>query len=130
MTEDMPRCIETCLSCDRTCLSTAMDHCLETGGKHVEPAHFRLMMACAEMYRTPAHFMLINTPHHRHLPRVRRDLRARRRGLQAHRRHGDFIAHRIGCEKPAMGQDGSYVSVCDAGVLEIARFPLASPQVH
>src|SRR5437667_2002091 len=64
--EEMNRCIETCLSSYRICLSTAMNHCLETGGKHVEPAHFRLMMACAEICRTSAHFMLINTPHHKH----------------------------------------------------------------
>jgi hypothetical protein len=44
--------------------------------------------------------------------------------------HGDFIAHRIGTEKPGLVLDGSYISVCDAGVLEIARFPLASPLVH
>jgi hypothetical protein len=43
-----------------------MNHCLEAGGKHVEPAHFRLMMACAEICRTSAHFMLIKTPHHKH----------------------------------------------------------------
>jgi len=41
--------------------STAMNYCLEMGGKHTEPAHFRLMMACAEMCRTSAHFMLIGT---------------------------------------------------------------------
>jgi hypothetical protein len=66
ITEEMNRCIEACLSCYRTCLSTAMSHCLVAGGKHLEPAHFRLMMACAEMCRTSAHFMLINTPHHKH----------------------------------------------------------------
>src|SRR3954468_6929561 len=66
MNEEMTRCVETCLSCYKTCLSTAMNHCLEAGGKHVEPAHFRLMMACAEMCRTSAHFMLINSPHHKH----------------------------------------------------------------
>src|SRR5258705_1414231 len=66
MPEERSRCSETSLSCNKTCLSTAMNHCLETGGKHVEPAHFRLMMACAEMCRTSAHFMLINTPHHKH----------------------------------------------------------------
>src|SRR3954447_3685207 len=64
--EDMTRCIALCMSCYQTCLGTAMNHCLQTGGKHVEPKHFRLMMACAEMCRTAAHFMLINTPHHRH----------------------------------------------------------------
>lgn len=46
-----------------------MTHCLETGGKHIEPAHFRLMMACAEMCRTAAHFMLLNSPHHQHVCR-------------------------------------------------------------
>jgi hypothetical protein len=66
MNADMARCIETCLNCYKTCLSTAMNHCLEAGGKHTAPAHFRLMMACAEICRTSAHFMLINTPHHKH----------------------------------------------------------------
>ena len=44
----------------------ASNHCLEVGGKHVEPAHFRLMLACAEMCRTSAHLMLLGTEHHRH----------------------------------------------------------------
>src|SRR4051795_9918201 len=65
MAADMNRCIETCLSCYKTCLGMAMNHCLELGGKHVEPAHFRLMMECAEICRTSAHFMLIGTPHHK-----------------------------------------------------------------
>jgi hypothetical protein len=55
MNEAMTHCVEICLSCYKTCLVTAMNHCLETGGKHVEPTHFRLMMACAEMCRTSAH---------------------------------------------------------------------------
>lgn len=67
MTEEMNRCIELCLSCHRTCLATAMTHCLEAGGKHTEPAHFRLMTACAEICRTSATFMIIGTPHHRHV---------------------------------------------------------------
>jgi hypothetical protein len=60
--EPMNRCIETCLSCYKTGLATGMNHCLASGGKHTEPAHFRLMMACAEMCRTSA----LNTPHHKH----------------------------------------------------------------
>jgi hypothetical protein len=32
----------------------------------VEPDHFRPMMACAEICRTSAQFMLVNTPHHKH----------------------------------------------------------------
>jgi hypothetical protein len=66
MSDEAKRCIDACLFCYQTCLGTAMNHCLEAGGKHVEPPHFRLMMACAEICRTSAHFMLINTPHHKH----------------------------------------------------------------
>jgi hypothetical protein len=62
----MKACIDDCLACYATCLGTAMNHCLEAGGEHVAPPHFRLMMACAEICRTSAHFMLINTPHHAH----------------------------------------------------------------
>jgi hypothetical protein len=41
----------------------------------VEPKHFRLMMACAEICRTSAHFMLLNTPTPQaHVPRMRRNL--------------------------------------------------------
>lgn len=66
LSAEMRRCIDTCLACYSTCLSTAMNLCLKEGGKHTEPAHFRLMMACAEICRTAAHFMLVNTPHHKH----------------------------------------------------------------
>jgi hypothetical protein len=62
---DMQNCIDDCLRCYQTCLGTAMTHCLEMGGKHVEPQHFRLMMACAEICRTSAHFMLLKSPHHK-----------------------------------------------------------------
>ena len=66
MSKEMQNCVDRCLGCYSSCLSSAMTHCLETGGKHVEPKHFRLMMACAEICRTSAHFMLLNTPHHKH----------------------------------------------------------------
>lgn len=66
MTPEMKTCIDDCLACYRECLSTAMGHCLEMSGKHTEPQHFRLMMACSEMCRTAAHFMMVDTPHHKH----------------------------------------------------------------
>jgi hypothetical protein len=69
MSKDMQTCIDECLQCYKTCLGMAMTHCLETGGKHVEPQHFRLMMACAEICRTAAHFMLLGTSHHKHVCR-------------------------------------------------------------
>src|SRR5215218_7708360 len=68
MSAEMRSCIDECLRCYQTCLGTAMTHCLEQGGKHVEPNHFRLMMACTEICRTSAHFMLIGTPHHTSTP--------------------------------------------------------------
>src|SRR5258708_6861660 len=46
-------------------LSLHRDESVPGEWRHVEPAHFRLMMACAEMCLTSAHFMLINTPHHK-----------------------------------------------------------------
>ena len=36
----------------------AMNHCLESGGKHVEADHLRLMMNCAEICQTALNFML------------------------------------------------------------------------
>ena len=56
-------CIESCLACYQSCLGESMTHCLESGGKHVEPAHFRLMSTCAEICRTAAHLMLIDSSH-------------------------------------------------------------------
>ena len=66
---DMQDCIDKCLSCYQVCLSTAMDHCLELGGEHTEKQHFTLVMACAEICRTAAHFMLLGTRHHKHVCR-------------------------------------------------------------
>lgn len=64
---DMQACIDECLRCYQICLGSAMTHALETGGKHTDPKHFRFMMACAELCRAAAHFMLLNSPHHAHV---------------------------------------------------------------
>lgn len=61
----MQACIEACSDCHQVCLQTAMNHCLKTGGKHVEAEHFRLMSCCAEICQTSANFLLINYPLHR-----------------------------------------------------------------
>jgi hypothetical protein len=60
----MEECIKNCLDCHHICLETAMNHCLETGGKHTEPAHFRLMINCAEICQTSANFMLSGSELH------------------------------------------------------------------
>lgn len=54
----MQACIVACTHCYQVCLQAAMNHCLKTGGKHVEADHFRLMMNCAEVCQTSANFQL------------------------------------------------------------------------
>ena len=61
---EMKSCIEACQRCHAACLQTAMLHCLEVGGRHTEPKHFRLMVACAEICRTSAALMMIGSPSH------------------------------------------------------------------
>lgn len=60
----MQACINECLDCYKTCLSEAMTRCLEMGGAHIEPHHFRLMLNCAEICQTSANFMLSKSPLH------------------------------------------------------------------
>ena len=57
-TKTMQSCIDACTKCYQVCLQTAMNHCLETGGKHVEPGHFRLMINCAQICQTSADLQL------------------------------------------------------------------------
>jgi hypothetical protein len=64
---EMQACIDACLNGYQACLSTAMGHCLTEGGPNTEPRHFRLMMSCAEICRSAAHFMLIGSQHHPHV---------------------------------------------------------------
>lgn len=59
---EMKNCIDDCIRCYQTCQQMAMNHCLELGGRHVEPEHFRSMIACAEICRTAADFMLGSSP--------------------------------------------------------------------
>lgn len=40
------------------------EHCLKTGGKHVQPEHLKLMADCAQICRTAADFMIRNSPRH------------------------------------------------------------------
>jgi hypothetical protein len=61
-TDEMKSCMAACDLCAATCLQTAMHHCLEIGGKHTEPQHFRLMMTCVEVCRASAALMLIGSP--------------------------------------------------------------------
>lgn len=50
-------CHDTCQHCHDVCLQ-AIAHCLRQGGAHAEEAHLRLLMDCAEICQTSAHFLL------------------------------------------------------------------------
>jgi hypothetical protein len=67
LSQEMQNCIRECMRCYEVCKREAMNHCLEAGGKHLEPAHFRLMSSCAEICRTAADLMLGNSPVHAHV---------------------------------------------------------------
>jgi hypothetical protein len=45
------------------------------------------------------------------------------------RKHGDFIAHRIGTERPEMVREENYIAVLDGQRRELFRIPLASTTV-
>ncbi|MFZ5510401.1 MAG: four-helix bundle copper-binding protein [Pseudomonadota bacterium] len=61
----LQRCIQDCLACCGICLQLAMNLCLQRGGRHVQAEHFRLMMACSDLCRTTANFLLAGTPFYR-----------------------------------------------------------------
>lgn len=65
--KEMSECIDACLNCHKTCLGLAMTHCLEEGGKHVKPQHFRMMIDCASICATTADFMLHKSQFYREL---------------------------------------------------------------
>lgn len=60
----MQEAIKSCLDCHSMCLQMATGYCLERGGRHVQQAHLRLLLNCAELCQTSANFMLSNSPLH------------------------------------------------------------------
>ena len=56
MSAMMQQCIQNCTDCHNICVKT-IDHCLHMGGKHVEQAHLKSLLDCADTCRTSADFM-------------------------------------------------------------------------
>lgn len=63
-------CIKNCSTCSETCFKTAMNHCLQMGGKHVEPDHFKLMLNCAKVCETSVFLQLSGSHFSHHLCKV------------------------------------------------------------
>lgn len=57
LSNETRRAIEACMRCHAVCHAMAMTHCLETGGEHLRPQHFRLMMTCAIVCQAAADLM-------------------------------------------------------------------------
>src|ERR1700730_10378756 len=85
---EMKSCIDECQRCYQMCLSTAMGHCLEAGGQHTEPKHFRLMIACAEMCRTASAFCEA-APRAKLIKPLNMDQTFRRMGTESFKPFGD-----------------------------------------
>ncbi|BCI72012.1 ferredoxin [Sphingomonas paucimobilis] len=66
---EMQACIDACHDCHMTCLSMAMNHCLEVRGRHVEPQHMRIMLDCAQICSVALDFMARSSEHHGHICR-------------------------------------------------------------
>ena len=105
---EMDRCIQDCLACYRTCQVNASLHCLELGGPHVEPTHFRLMLDCVEACRSAAAMMLNGSPyaqdHCRICARICRDCARSCREL------GDMDDCAAACERCDQESDGDRTS--------------------
>ena len=57
MNANMKQCIENCTECHNICVAT-LAHCLDMGGMHVEAAHLKSLLDCADTCRASADFML------------------------------------------------------------------------
>lgn len=69
MSSEMTACMDACHACHVSCLTMAMNHCLEVGGAHAEPKHMRLMLDCAEICQSAINFMARGSEHHGHICR-------------------------------------------------------------
>jgi hypothetical protein len=56
-------CATECLNAHKACLS-ALEYCLNQGGKFAEPGHIRLLRVCAEVSRTSAFVLLTHSTFH------------------------------------------------------------------
>ncbi len=58
---EMQQCIEDCMSCYNVCIQTARA-CQQAGGEHAEQGHIWMLLDCAEICQTVAHFMEHDNP--------------------------------------------------------------------
>lgn len=62
-TDSIESCRVACETCSRVCLGHVR-HCLELGGDHAEAAHIAMLLTCANICRTAAELMTIDSEWH------------------------------------------------------------------
>lgn len=55
--DEMQKCIQLCQDCHALCTQTVA-HCLKLGGRHAALDHIRLLLDCAEICETTAHYLI------------------------------------------------------------------------
>ncbi len=58
---EIQQCIQDCLNCHATCKRTA-EACKRAGGEHGKDEHVYMLLDCAEICLTAAHFMQHDSP--------------------------------------------------------------------
>ncbi len=58
---EMQQCIQDCLNCHAACIRTA-EACKRASGEHGKDEHVYMLLDCAEICLTAAHFMEHNSP--------------------------------------------------------------------
>lgn len=71
--DEMKQCIQLCQDCHALCLQT-VDHCLKLGGRHAAADHIRLLLDCADMCETTAHYLLRGSSFHERICRLCADV--------------------------------------------------------
>jgi hypothetical protein len=56
--DELQECLDACLRCYAVCTRMAATDCVERRGEHIEPRHYRLMLACAEICALTADHLL------------------------------------------------------------------------
>lgn len=55
--DEIKKCAQLCQDCQALCIET-IQHCLKLGGRHAAPQHIGLLLDCAEICETTAHYLL------------------------------------------------------------------------
>lgn len=74
LSPELTACIEECWRCHLVCLNMATNHCPEKGGRHVETAHLKTMLVCAEVCLTAAKVLAMDSTLHRQVCAVCADI--------------------------------------------------------